>query len=115
MTPRLAAFVVTRLGGLKEGGVASIRILPGLRVSREILTSRERSIDKLARPVSYPGAPVPFGILHEVRAKLAVLIGRLLVKGPPEGLSGLAGSALGQRGSSRNVVGRTSARTIDCA
>jgi len=31
-----------------------------------------------------------------------------------EGLGGGQGAA-GQRGSSRNVVGRTSARTIDCA
>jgi mRNA interferase MazF len=75
LTPRLAAFVVTRLGGLKEGDVASIRILPGLRVSGEILTSNVRSIDTLACPISYPGAPVPFGTLYEVRAKRAALIG----------------------------------------
>jgi hypothetical protein len=75
LTPRLAAFVLARRGGLKKGGVASIGILPGLPVSEEILTSHVRSIDTLACPISYTGAAVPFGILHEVRAKRAALIG----------------------------------------
>ena len=51
-------------------------VLPvGLPVSGEILTSHVRSIDTLARPISYAGATVPAEILHEVRIKLAALIG----------------------------------------
>jgi mRNA interferase MazF len=51
-------------------------VLPaGLPVSGEILTSHVRSIDTLARPVSYAGAAVPTEILLEVRMKLAALIG----------------------------------------
>src|SRR5689334_16117973 len=51
-------------------------VLPtGLPVSGEILTSHVRSIDTLARPISYAGAAVPAEILHEVRIKLAALIG----------------------------------------
>jgi mRNA interferase MazF len=51
-------------------------VLPrGLPVSREILTSHVRSIDTLARPIGYAGAAVPAEILHEVRMKLAALIG----------------------------------------
>jgi mRNA interferase MazF len=51
-------------------------VLPlGLLVSGEILTSHVRSIDTLARPISYAGAAVPAEILHEVRMKLAALIG----------------------------------------
>jgi mRNA interferase MazF len=51
-------------------------VLPmGLPVSGEILTSHVRSIDTLARPISYAGAAVPAEILHEVRMKLAALIG----------------------------------------
>ena len=51
-------------------------VLPtGLPVSGEILTSHVRSIDTLARPISYTGAAVPAEILHEVRMKLAALIG----------------------------------------
>jgi len=34
-----------------------------------------RSIDTLARPISYAGAAVPAEILHDVRMKLAALIG----------------------------------------
>src|SRR5246500_3229209 len=49
-------------------------VLPtGLPVSGEILTSHVRSIDTLARPVSYAGAAVPAEILHEARMKLAAL------------------------------------------
>jgi mRNA interferase MazF len=47
----------------------------GLPVSGEILTSHVRSIDTLARPISYAGAAVPAETLHEVRMKLAALIG----------------------------------------
>jgi mRNA interferase MazF len=51
-------------------------VLPmGLPVSGEILTSHVRSIDTLARPISYAGAAVPAEILHEVRMKLAALMG----------------------------------------
>jgi mRNA interferase MazF len=51
-------------------------VLPmGLPVSGEILTSHVRSIDTLARPISYAGAAVAAEILHEVRMKLAALIG----------------------------------------
>ncbi len=51
-------------------------VLPmGLPVSGEILTSHVRSIDTLARPISYAGARVPAEILHEVRMKLVALIG----------------------------------------
>jgi mRNA interferase MazF len=51
-------------------------VLPvGLPVSGEVLTSHVRSIDTLARPISYAGATVPAEILHEVRMKLAALIG----------------------------------------
>ena len=47
----------------------------GLPVYGEILTSHVRSIDTMARPISYAGASVPAEILHEVRMKLAALIG----------------------------------------
>jgi mRNA interferase MazF len=51
-------------------------VLPmGLPVSGEILTSHVRSIDTLARPICYTGAAVAAEILHEVRMKLAALIG----------------------------------------
>jgi mRNA interferase MazF len=51
-------------------------VLPtGLPVLGEILTSHVRSIDTLARPISYAGGAVPAGILHDVRMKLAALIG----------------------------------------
>ena len=51
-------------------------VLPmGLPVSGEILTSHVRSIDTVVRPISYAGAAVAVAILHEVRMKLAALIG----------------------------------------
>jgi mRNA interferase MazF len=53
----------------------SVVLPPGLPVSGEILTSHARSIDTLARPISYAGAAVPAEILHDVRMKLAALIG----------------------------------------
>jgi mRNA interferase MazF len=46
-----------------------------LPVSGETLTTHARSIDTLARPISYAGATVPGEILHDVRMKLAALIG----------------------------------------
>jgi mRNA interferase MazF len=48
---------------------------PGLPVSGEILASHVRSIDTLARPISYAGATVPAATLDDVRSKLAALIG----------------------------------------
>jgi mRNA interferase MazF len=53
----------------------SVLLPMGLPVSGEILTSHVRSIDTLARPISYAGAAVTAEILHEVRMKLAALIG----------------------------------------
>ena len=53
----------------------SVVLPPGLAVSGEILTSHVRSIDALARPISYAGAAVPAATLDEVRSKLATLIG----------------------------------------
>jgi mRNA interferase MazF len=79
----------------------SVVLPPGLPVFGEILTSHVRSIDTLARPISYAGAAVPAATLDDVRSKLAALIG------PHRDCW-----AHGQRGSSRNVVGTTSARTI---
>jgi len=53
----------------------SVVLPPGLPISGEILTSHVRSIDTLARPISYAGAAVPATTLDEVRRKLAALIG----------------------------------------
>ena len=53
----------------------SVVLPPGLAVAGEILTSHVRSIDTLARPISYAGATVPAATLDDVRSKLAVLIG----------------------------------------
>jgi mRNA interferase MazF len=53
----------------------SVILPPGLPVSGEILTSHVRSIDTLARPISYAGGAVPATTLDEVRNKLAALIG----------------------------------------
>src|SRR4051794_30901892 len=50
-------------------------VLPsGLPISGEILTGHVRSIDPLARHISYAGK-VPPAVLEEVRAKLAALLG----------------------------------------
>ena len=50
-------------------------VLPeGLPVSGEILTSHVRSIDTLARPVTFAGK-VSSAILDDVRSKLSALIG----------------------------------------
>jgi mRNA interferase MazF len=50
-------------------------VLPeGLPVSGEILTGHVRSIDTLARPVTFAGT-VPAEILDDVRSKLAALLG----------------------------------------
>ncbi|NJO34360.1 MAG: mRNA-degrading endonuclease [Rhodospirillales bacterium] len=55
---------------------ASSVVLPeGLKVQGEILTSHIRSIDTTARPIRPIGQSVPFGVLVEIRAKLAVLTG----------------------------------------
>lgn len=53
----------------------SVALPPGLPVSGEILTSHVRSIDTLARPISYAAGVVPAATLDEVRGKLAALIG----------------------------------------
>jgi mRNA interferase MazF len=53
----------------------SVVLPPELSISGEILTSHVRSIDTLARPISYAGAAVPAGTLDDVRSKLAALIG----------------------------------------
>jgi len=53
----------------------SVVLPPGLAVSGEILTSHVRSIDTLARPISYAGVTVPAATLVDVRSKLAALIG----------------------------------------
>lgn len=51
-------------------------VLPeGLPIGGEILTSHVRSIDTLARPLTYAGAAVPAPLLAEIRGKLAALIG----------------------------------------
>ncbi|MDB5360896.1 MAG: potassium transporter ATPase [Rhodospirillales bacterium] len=51
-------------------------VLPeGLPIGGEILTSHGRSIDTLARPLTFAGAAVPAPLLAEVRGKLAALIG----------------------------------------
>ena len=51
-------------------------VLPsGLAVAGEVLTSHVRSVDTMARPVSWAGGAVPAVVLAEVRGKLAVLAG----------------------------------------
>lgn len=51
-------------------------VLPaGLAIAGEILTSHVRSIDTQARPIAPAGEAVPAGVLADVRAKLAALIG----------------------------------------
>jgi len=51
-------------------------VLPdGLPIGGEILTSHPRSIDTLARALTFAGAAVPAPLLAEVRGKLAALIG----------------------------------------
>jgi mRNA interferase MazF len=53
----------------------SVMLPPGLPVAGEILTSHVRSIDTLARPISFAGAAIPTEVLAEIRAKLAALLG----------------------------------------
>jgi mRNA interferase MazF len=53
----------------------SVLLPQGLPISGEILTSHVRSIDTIARGISYAGATVPHATLAEARAKLAALIG----------------------------------------
>lgn len=51
-------------------------VLPaGRPLSGEVLTSHVRSIDTDARPIAFAGTRVEAGVLAEVRAKLAVLLG----------------------------------------
>lgn len=51
-------------------------VLPeGLAVVGEVLTSLVRSIDTMARPITYVGGKVPPAVLADVRAKLAALMG----------------------------------------
>ena len=47
----------------------------GLVVAGEVLTSLVRSIDTMARPITYAGGKVPLAVLADVRAKLAALMG----------------------------------------
>ena len=61
-----------------EGGIRSrYRSHAGAAASgsREILTSHVRSIDTLARPISYAEAAVPAATLDELRSELAGLLG----------------------------------------
>lgn len=53
----------------------SILLPAGLPVSGEVLTSHIRSIDTLARPVTYAGASVGPVLIDEIRALLAAIIG----------------------------------------
>ena len=51
-------------------------VLPsGLPIGGEVLTSHVRSIDTLARPVTFAGGTVSAALLAEVRGKLAAIIG----------------------------------------
>ena len=63
--------IVSRVGPLGT----SVVLPPELPVSGEILTSHTRSINTLARPLSFAGATVPAATLDDVRRKLAALIG----------------------------------------
>ena len=47
----------------------------GLAVTGEVLTSLVRSIDTMARPITYAGGKVPPAVLADVRAKLTALLG----------------------------------------
>lgn len=53
----------------------SVVLPPGLPVAGEILTGHVRSVDTLVRPLAPAGGRVPDGVLAEVRAKLAALMG----------------------------------------
>jgi len=53
----------------------SVVLPPGLPISGEILTGHVRSIDGLARPIVSAGCRVPLGVLDDIRAKLAALLG----------------------------------------
>lgn len=51
-------------------------VLPdGLAIAGEVLTSHVRSIDTLARPITFAGGSVPVAVLAEVRGKLAAITG----------------------------------------
>jgi mRNA interferase MazF len=49
---------------------SSVVLPAGLPIAGEILTSHVRSIDTLARPIRYAGAPVPPEVAQHVRARL---------------------------------------------
>jgi mRNA interferase MazF len=49
---------------------SSVVLPAGLPLAGEILTSHVRSIDTLARPICYAGAPVPPEVAQHVRARL---------------------------------------------
>ena len=53
----------------------SVALPAGMCIEGEIPTSHVRSIDTMARPIACAGAAVPAGVLAEVRAKLAALLG----------------------------------------
>ena len=59
---------------------SSVVLPPDLSIGGEILTSHVRNIDTLARPIAYARSKVPAAILAEVRAKLAVLTGVVMVR-----------------------------------
>jgi mRNA interferase MazF len=52
----------------------SVVLPPGLPISGEILAGHVRSIDTLARPVTFAGK-VPGAVLDDVRSKLSALMG----------------------------------------
>ncbi len=54
---------------------SSVLLPVDFAIQGEILTSHVRSIDTMARPIKYTDITVSSEILHEVRAKLAVLCG----------------------------------------
>jgi mRNA interferase MazF len=73
---RASAFVIVCPIASRVRPFASSVVLPaGLPVAGEVLTSHVRSIDTQARPILSAGAGVPFAVLAELRAKLAVLMG----------------------------------------
>ena len=53
---------------------SSVVLPPGLPVRGEILISHVRSVDTLARPVSYAGAAIPSGTADLVRLRLGEII-----------------------------------------
>jgi mRNA interferase MazF len=73
---RASAFVIVcPITSTIRGFGSNVLLPPGLPVAGEILTGHVRSLDALARPIGYAGAPLPLATLAEVRVKLAVLCG----------------------------------------